>query len=574
MKSYINKFFMGAAVVATLGFTSCVDDLDQVPQDPNVYTPGTFAENPREYLGGAMAKLYSGLAVSGQDGSGSSEIDSPDAGMSCYSRVIFMANEFTTDECAWIYSSDAGVADLVQTNWSAGNAVVNLFYSRLYTHIAVCNDFIRLTRNLGDYGISVDSDLQAEIDQFVLEARALRDYSYYNVIDIFGRAAVAWDDMDYGQEPPQAASRAALYEKVVADLEDVLSQFPDTTPVYGRIGKDAVEALLCRFYLNAEVFSGTPAYDKCWNHAQNIIARHKGGGFNGSGLANDYLSLFCKNNHIFVAGGEGAIASQNEILWATPYSFVNTESYGGTNFLIMAAIFGGTNNAMGKGFCNPSWYGTTNPWGCMHARQQFSQKFDFNKDVRTTLWLREDAGFNITNDEYANLQEGYLAIKFTNIDCNADGTMTVFTDPATGLKRVGNSDNPATYNFVDTDLPVIRLADVYLMAAECSLRGAGNQADGLTYANYIRERAGLSAWNAAEFTLNNLLDERARELYWENVRRTDLIRFGKFTGDSYVWNWKGGMPNGTYISSRNNVFPIPTNVISSYSSTYEQNPDY
>lgn len=580
MKSYISKFMMGVALAATAGLTSCVGDLDQLPKDPQVLTTADFAKDPKLYIGGFLAKCYSGMAVSGQGGAGNSEIDSPDAGMSCYSRAVFMANEFPTDEVAWIYSSDAGVADLVKATWSAGNPVVNLIYSRLYTHVAVCNDFIRTVRNAADYGVDInDVGTPAEVNQMLLEARALRAMSYYNIIDIFGRGVVAWDDTAYGVEPVQAESRAALYDKVVADLEDVLAGFSDATPVYGRIGKDAVEALLVRFYLNAEIFTDgrTKAYDKCWQHAQNIINRHQGGGFEGSGLAMDYLSLFCKNNHIFVAGAPGFLAEQNEILWNTPQEFVNTESYGSSNFLVMAIAFGGTGNSLSEGFCDPSWYGTSNGWGCMHARQQFSEKFGFvagtSADKRAALWMTETAGWNITNDTYDNLRDGYLPIKFTNVECNPDGTMQMYKDPATGLTRAGIA-NPVSTSFVDTDYPVIRLAEIYLAAAECALRGAGDLASAAKYVNYLRNRAGVSTFNAAELSLDNILDERARELYLENVRRTDLVRFGKFSGGAYTWNWKGGQPAGTYIDSRMNLMPIPTNVIASSNSEYVQNPGY
>ena len=578
MKSRFNKIFIGLAVAATGALGACTGDLDQMPKDPQVLVPNEFVADPKGYIGGLLSKCYSGMAVSGQKGAGDSEISSPDAGMSCYNRAIFMANEFTTDEYAWIYSSDAGVADFVQTNWSAGNPVVDLVYSRLYTHIAVCNDFIRFLRNAGDYGVSLDG---IDVKQFNLEARALRAMSYYNVIDIFGRAFVAWDDQNYGEEPLQAESRAALYDKVVTDLEDVLANFSDATPVYGRIGKDAVEALLVRFYLNSEVFTdgAKNELDKCWQHAQNIIQRHQGGGLDGSGLATDYLSLFCKNNHIFVAGAEGAIAGQNEILWNTPYAFGQTESYGGSSFMVMASCFGGQNNSLSDGFCDGSWYGTNNAWGCMHARQQFSEKFGFvngvSPDKRAALWLTEVAGWNITNDTYDNLRDGYLSIKFTNVECNPDGTMPMYKDPNNGLTRAG-LPNPVATNFVDTDYPVIRLAEVYLAAAECAVRGHGDMSLATKYVNYLRKRAGYgdNSWNMADLSLNSLLDERGRELYGENVRRTDLIRFGKFAGNDYVWNWKGGQAGGTFIDSRYNLFPIPTNVISSYNTPYVQNPGY
>lgn len=585
MKSIISKIFLGAAMMATAGLVSCTGDLDQLPKDPNVLTPDQFAKNPKEYIGGIMGKCYSGIAISGQYGpNGGADIKGMDGGTSQWGRVAFYLEEMPTDVAYWIYQ-DQGVPDLVQGTWSDNNTIIYGAYSRYYTHIAICNDFIRLTRNLGSYGISVGGNgqgaiSQAEIDQFVLEARALRDFSYYYIINWFGRGVIAWDDMAYGETPKQAESRSALYAKVVADLEDVLSKFPDGTPVYGRIGKDAVEALLCKYYLNAEVFTGTPAYDKCWQHAQNIIGRHKGGGFEGSGLANDYLALFCGSNDMFMPGG--SLAAQNEILWGIPYDSQNTQPYGGTMFLIAAPIKDAANkDDMGKGWCNKTFYGINSAWGCMRARPEFSQKFGFvngrSIDKRSALWLTDalDAGYPMEFKEYHQWEGcGYDAIKWTNCKANADGTLPVWQDPGNGWTRTGTQPVDALNNWPDTDQPLIRLADVYLMAAECALRGVGDQGSALEYVNLIRRRAGLTNFNAAELTLNNLLDERCRELYQECTRRTDLIRFNQFTGSAYLWTMKGGMPNGTSLPENHNLYPLPTQVIAGYGSAMQQNPGY
>lgn len=579
--SYINKLFSGVALAAMVGFSACTGDLDQMPKDPNTLQANKFAENPREYLAGVMAKCYSGIAVSGQGGAGSSDISGLDNGTSQYTRALFMLNEFPTDEVMWIWQ-DAGVVDLVEGNWGSDNVNIYGTYSRLYTHIAICNDFLRLSSpsSLGENGINVDESLQKDIDQFRLEARALRAMSYYNIIDLFGRAVVAWDDMPYGEVPQQAESRAALYDKVVADLEDVLEHFPEDTPVYGRVGKDGVEALLCRFYLNAGVYTGTPQWAKCYEHAQNIIRRHQGGGFQGSGLATDYLSLFCSNNDMFMPGG--SLPAQNEILWGIPYQYQMTETYGGASFLILAATTGATEKfGDGYAYCNNTWYGLNTGWTCMHARQQFSEKFGFvngvSSDKRTAIWITERGGngFTITNDDFSTFSNGYLPIKFTNVKCNPDGTMPVYIESdSIPLPRAGVKPVDASAPFADTDLPLIRLADVYLMAAECTLNGAGDKATGLQYANVVRQRAGLSPWNSAEFNESILLDERARELYWECVRRTDLIRHNKFTGNAYNWNWKNGVPSGTPYAEYRNLYPIPSNVTAVYGSSYKQNPGY
>ena len=593
---HINKFLIGAGILSAGLMSSCVGDLDQQPKDPNVLQTPIFDSNPKEYLGDVMAKCYLGLAVSGQYGpNGDSDIKGLDGGTSQYTRGLFMLNEFTTDECLWIYQ-DAGVFDLVQDNWGSDNVVVYGIYSRFYTHIAICNDFLRLARDPGAVGITVDDELRKELNQFMLEARALRDMSYYNIIDLWGRGVIAWDDMGYGEVPQQAESRQALYEKVVGDLEEVLNEWPDningSNVVYGRIGKDAVRALLCRFYLNAETWGCGNQYQKCWDMAQTIINNHKGGGFQGSGLANDYLSLFCGNNDMFMPGG--SLGEQNEILWGIPYATTYTEPYGGTTFLIL----GPTKNAVPKGFpmvdpfnpaelgdafCSPAFYGEGDAWGCMHARQQFSEKFNFVNgycdDARTYIWLTENAGFKLENSVYDDYEDGYIPMKYTNVKCEADGSMPKWTDPLTGLPRIGvrtSDDFPyieTTSYWPDTDLPLIRLADVYLMAAECAVRGAGNMSDGLNYVNLVRARAGQPAWGSTDLNETNLLDERSRELYWEMTRRTDLIRFGKFTS-GYNWNWKNNIYSGTDIASYRALFPLPANVIAVYGSSMVQNPGY
>lgn len=585
-------------MVAALGLGACVNDLDQFPQDPNSLTPNKFKENPKEYLGEVMAKCYSSMAVSGQTGpDGDCDIKGLDGGTFQWSRAVFILEEFPTDECMWMYN-DAGVDDMRWGTWSNNNAAVYGAYSRLYTHIAVCNDFIRLASNPGDYEITYDAELQKEVDQLILEARALRDMSYYYVIDFYGNAALAWDDMKYGDVPPQT-TRTELFNKVTADLEDVLTKFQDSN-IYGRLSKDGIEALLCRYYLNAEVYTGTAMYDKCWEHAQNVINRHKGGGFQNSGLANDYLALFCGNNRMFAPAGE--LKDQNEILWYIPQDGTYTQPYGGSTFLVNGAIknmaVADVDLLKGKanvadGYMNQLWYGTNDSWGCMHARPQLSDKFSFvngySADGRTYLWLTEEAGFKKENIPFDNFQAGYACIKFTAAEAESNGVMPKFVDPVTGLRRAGKAEATqmsqdgqtwTAYNTIgvskyhNTGIPVIRLADVYLMAAESALRMGSHQAEALDYVNLIRSRAGVPTWNSSELTLNSLLDERARELYWEMTRRTDLIRYNRFVGSSYLWAWKGGVEGGTALPAHFNLYPIPANVVAVYGSAYKQNPGY
>jgi len=130
---------------------------------------------------------------------------------------------------------------------------------------------------------------------------------------------------------------------------------------------------------------------------------------------------------------------------------------------------------------------------------------------------------------------------------------------------------------VDTDYPMFRLADAYLIYAEAALRGGGGStAQALTYVNAIRQRAyGNANGNitSAQLTLDFILDERSRELLWEGHRRTDLVRFGRFTGGTYLWAWKGGSAAGVSTGAHLNLYPLPANEIIA-NPNLTQNPGY
>ena len=92
--------------------------------------------------------------------------------------------------------------------------------------------------------------------------------------------------------------------------------------------------------------------------------------------------------------------------------------------------------------------------------------------------------------------------------------------------------------------------------------------------NYIRERAHVTPYSSiADIDLNEIRDERMRELYWEGHRRTDLIRFGEFTSGTYLWPWKGGVLGGKSVDIKYNLYPIPAKEIAANPGT-QQNYGY
>ena len=559
MKS-LNKFFIALGLVASLGVTSCTDDLDEPVINYTDLTPEKFAEDPKGYMDAVLTECYQSLATSGYEGPGNSIITGGDAGANSFTRAVFVCNELTTDEYAWKQFGDAGQYLLATMQFAPDNEVMYTTYSRLYTNIAVCNSFLRTVEE-GEFCLT--EELVPVAEEYKRQVKVLRGLCYFYAIDMFGNAGYQDETMAAGTAPAQL-TRAELYNKVVTTLEEVSAEWGDTykEPSYGFVGKEACDALLAKFYLNAEVFTGTPAYDKCWAVCDKIIKHHQGAGFNGSGLADSYIALFGANNDEYMSQGSRV----NEIIWGISQDAFKLQNYGGTMFYIGATTSTSTPGLnMSDDVTNLNSGAAA--WTCMNARQQLSERFDWDDagnsaDARASLWLTEKDGAKIENTDIANFADGYIPVKYTNYAYDEFGNIDMANSP--------DKSNP----FPDADWCVIRLAEIYLTAAEAAvLGGVGDRATALEYVNYIRERSWIEPWTIAQLTPANILDERSRELYGENCRRTDLVRHNKYAGGNYNWNWKGNVGNGGVATPEYmNLFPIPTKVINFQG--YKQNPGY
>ncbi|MDE5674225.1 MAG: RagB/SusD family nutrient uptake outer membrane protein [Muribaculaceae bacterium] len=563
----LKKYISMAGVVLGMGLTSCVGDLDLQPNDPNLVNP--YDPN---FTANSLEMCYSGIAVSGISGAGSSYVSGLDPGTSAYLRLIFTLNEFCSDELLWIWP-DAGVVDITSCTWGINNGLLEGVYYRLLGHIAICNQYLANTAG----------DTDAESQQMRAEARVLRAYSYYNMLDLFGQSSFITEEAAVGESPVQL-SRKELYDWLEQELVDIVdNKLISETPVYGRVGLDGAEGLLARLYLNAEVYSGTGEWAKCQERCENIIERHKGGGFEGSGLANHYLYLFARDNDAYMPGGSKK--DENEILFGIAYDDTMTQSYGGPTFIIASTI-------SNTHYIPRQNYGCSGEWSCIRGCQEMAERFYgiSDADVRDDLWLRGylPAGSNGSEswdaEDYSDrfvdftgawaTTGGNAIIKFTGRTRNAaeDGgwDMTLNAD---GTYTCGF---PAT-TFGSTDQPIIRLADIYLMYSECYVNGnTGDRQKALDYINLVRRRAGAPSYGFTDLTKKGIMDERSRELYLESTRRTDLIRNGMFVGPSQtVWQYKGSINNnaGTRIDERNALYPIPYAVIAAQPE-FKQNPGY
>lgn len=526
--------FIASALVAVMvaGFTSsCVNDLDVTPIDPNTVLPEDVLDSD-EAFGQFLAKCYQGLCSSssyGQDGS--PDIDGVDGGYGQYFRAVVNMQEVTTDvmTCCW---NDGTLFDLHNLCWNSSNEFVFSMYMRIFFQISQCNEFIRRSNSskISDY---------SHKEEYVSEARALRLLSYYHAIDMFGNVPFATEENSVGSDGPEQLSRADLFDWMVDECNDLLENGflrGAGAAEYGRADKGLVLMILAKLYLNAEVWKGEAMYDKCAKVCEEIIPFYA--------LHDNYKDLFCADNHLCTSN---TTFFGDEIIFVAPQDGNLLHSYGSTNFLVFASTWSVTGKP--EKTMDVAEVGISSGWSGLSLTGTFTSKFDEN-DARAMFFKGGYKQYIDALRDGDGASEGWKSMKFSNI--NHDGSAA------------------QAQGFVDTDFPVFRFADVLLMYAECAARGGANASDGQRYFDEVRARAGLGH---LALTLDNIIDERGRELYMEGFRRQDLIRFGLFTTDKYLWEFKGGVPEGTAVDNKFNLFSIPSADLNS-NGNLTQNPGY
>lgn len=520
--------------LSTMMFVSCQDELDLIPEDQRETSANVF-DRPASYYE-FLAKLYAGISLSGQEGpAGLPDLQGLDEGFSNYLRLYFSMQELTTDE-AVIGWNDGTILNLHAQTWTSGNEFIRTMYSRIMYQVALTNEYLRQTSDGALDGRGVDGQLRADIQEYRAEARFLRALSYYHALDLFGNVPFVTEDDPIGAFLPEQIQRAELFDYVESELLAIENEIVGAREnEYGRADRAAVWMLLSKLYLNAEVYNGTNRYSDVITYTNRIIES----GYNIPDIP--YQHLFLADND-----RNGA---ENEIIFPITFDGLNTQAYGGMTFIIHAAI-GGT--------MDPAEFGVNSGWAGLRTTEQFVDIFPNGADSEDARAMFHTDGQQKEITSISNFNHGYAITKYKNVDVNGDW------------------GRDTTGEFPDTDFPMFRLADAYLMYAEAVVRGGGGSAaQAVSYINELRERAyGDSSENisSSDLTLNFILNERGRELYWEAHRRTDLIRFNQFT-ENGVWAFKGGVPQGTTTSSYRNLMPIPASDLG-VNTNLTQNPGY
>lgn len=554
MKKRNNILISIMLLFGLLGMTSCLNDLNVTPIDP--LTQQQFNADS------VFVKIYANLALTGQKGpDGSGDLSNIDEGTSSFIRLIWNLNELSTDEamCSW---GDPGVPELNFNKWSSSHDMVEGLYSRFYFGITMCNLFLSETAGATD-------------DKLVkqrAEVRFMRALNYYYLMDMFGN--VPFTEV-VSTDPPKQIKRADLFAWLETELKTAeTDMYAAKQAPYYRADKVAADMLLARMYLNAEIYTGTTKWNEAAEYAYKAIQ-------SGYTLCPTYKQLFMADNAGAI-DNSSVNKARNEIVFSIACHGVYTRSWGNSLYMIASTHASGM----------PAW-GTTEGWGGNRARATLAKKFfpsgvtnddiaaqfgktkDGKADSLIGTVLRDKAGDDralfwgwkttdskgvdpISISAYTVYKQGLAVSKWSN--SRADGG--VVSDP----------------KYVDTDMPLFRLAEAYLTYAEAVLRG-GTAQGGLTAfaaVNTLQTRAHVVAPKITNgnISLPLLADEWAREFYFEGRRRMDLIRFGYFGGStSYTWDWKGGTAAGTNFSSNYNLFPIPSSDLS-VNPNLVQNPGY
>ncbi len=508
------KFSIKTLALALLLMGGACTKLDLEPRSD--VTPNLFFADESAYRA-FIAKVYAGLAVTGQSGpAGRADISSLDEGFSNYLRQYWQLQELPTDE-AILGWGDEGIPDLNFQTWTPANQFMRAMYYRIFFQVSMANEFLRETTDEKLNERSVSEATRKEIKAYRAEARFLRALSYWHGVDMFGTIPFYTEALSVGSETPAQASRSEVFNFIDSELKAIENDMvaPGANE-YGRADRAALWMLQAKLYLNAKVYVGTDRNTDCVTACKKVIAANYI-------LQDNWRHLFMTDNH-----------NSEEIIWAIPFDGESTQTWGGMTYLVHAPV---------GGSMTPGTYGINGGWFGLRAKPQLVDLFP---DASGTFDERANfytSGQNKQINDIANFSDGFAVQKFTNVSSEGD--------PGQDL------DHP------DTDFPIFRLADAYLMYAEAVLRGGtgGDRATALGYINKLRERA-YNNQNGnikdSDLTLDFILDERARELYWEGHRRTDLIRYDKFTTNG-IWAWKGGVKDGKATEACRNVFPIPSN---------------
>lgn len=555
-----------AAAALTLGMTGCVNDLDISSIDPQ--------SSPTADPMGLLAKCYGVLGLTGQDGGTGNGDLSLDEGESGFYRTTFNLQELPTDECMWAWQTDPDIPQITMINWNSSSVRVQWAYTRLTYDITLFNSYLS----------QVPEDEANR--QYRAEVRFLRALHYWYMLDLFGKSPFKTEFNI--TELPIEYSGNQMYGWLDKELTEIENEMTATgtgvgafndSQNFGRADLGAVYLLHARLALNSAVYSDSinpeTEYRKAVDYCNKI---EQSGAYTLSSKEKNGNSGYAQ---LFMADNDQNADAMDEIIFPIRQDGLRTRQYSGS----LVLIAGSRSAAMPN-------YGMKESWTCLFARSAMTQKFF--PSLSNVPLVPDGAETSDDQTKAAELDQQYGTSVQQLIDAAGDDRALLYSGCANGVRTISTeavtdfknglslvkwtnmkSDNTGgqDLSWPDTDIPLLRYAEVFLIRAEANWRLGADATTVMNDINVLRQRANTRLFNAGDITEDNIRDEWCREFFMEGRRRSDLVRFGCFTGNKYVWDWKGGTASGTTVDSHFNVYPIPADDIMN-NTNLKQNPGY
>lgn len=412
--------------------------------------------------------------------------------------------------------------------WGPDNVEVRNAWNSLLTNVYNCNLVI--------YNQATDSQK--------IQARFLRAFYYYNVIDFFGQAPYREEGSAITDDPKYWTRKEAT-AFVISELEAIIGQLPARNPTDASIANaDAAHLLLAKLYLNKGVFNADNAAGPYTFDAadMNKVISHVDA-ITSSGLATEYWSNFAPTNN-----------TSNEIIFSSKN------------------VLGSGGGIQSRWRMGMHYNQTPDGWNGFATVAEYYDRFDAADDRRQhtspdiITFYGNPIGF-----QYGQMYKPGGVVPLKDRKGNPlfyTKELTMITSGPTletaGIRTQKYEPDHANLGNPENDYVLMRYSDALLMKAEAALRGGtGGAATAKTIIDQIDVRAKLPA-GSTPATLDGIYLERGKELWYEGWRRNDMIRFEKFLAPREL---KPIASDPKYA-----LYPIPADAL--FNKNAKQNPGY
>jgi len=474
--------------------------------------------------------------------------------------------ELTADQQAWPQKGRHGYdgAQWIRQHyhtWTTTDRAIEEPWELMYWGIGFCNNTIA---DLPDIDFTKINMTETDKAAFIAESKVIRAWHYLKLIDLYGNIPIVTEVAKGVPANPPTKTRKEVFEFIEKELKENVDLLPNlSASLVGRVSKAAGYAMLSELYLNAEVWSGTPKWDECIAACDKILTGQTGGLSGAAALDADILSPFNNINH-----------KSKENLFQIAYDYKASGDAPGYPAVFWHYRQRQIYNAERDG--NNEWVVTPNAFDAYKETDiRKKQWFLFGLQYKDPALRANVADSVVLGTEEYN---GKPLVFVNNIRRNTEGETgaggMTRGEENSGARlnkyRPGNKDD---VNYLGNDFVVYRLTEIYFNKAEALMRKNGGTATAaaVDLVNTCKKRAfstsdwTTEAYTTATLTLDELLAERGREFIFEGKRRSDMIRFGKFTTASW-WDH-------TPTTKVKELFPIPQKQLAANPSL-TQNPGY